>query len=169
MLKAFFRKVISKVAGTHEQKISFQVDVNLPDHAERTTTSKFLHSKKELIKKVNGKCWICGRTEETSGHPMEAHHYPIERSLAEGVDWALVKTDFPEFDWLTFNEKQDPYFFVDDMMVNGMLLCKNHHTALNMGIHTMPHPLWVIQRYLKAGYQYTGTESIIHASKRDVE
>lgn len=160
--KAFFRKAISKVAGTHVQKETFVVDVNLPDHEERTTTSKFLHSKKELIEKVGGRCWICGCNAEESGFPLEAHHYPIERSLTNGVDWNLVRKDFPDFDWKTFDEKGDPYFFVDDMMANGLLLCKQHHVGINAGIHHMPHPLWVIQRYLKEGYIYTSTETIHH-------
>ena len=164
--KNLFKKVISKVAGTHEQKVTIGTDINLPDHEERVTTSKFTHTKKQLVDKVGGRCWVCGRTEEESGHPMEAHHYPIERSLAEGVDWNIVRKDFPEFDWKTFDEKNDPYFFVDDMTVNGLLLCKMHHTGVNAGIHFMPHPLWVIQRYLKEGYQYTSTETIHHSDAK---
>jgi hypothetical protein len=165
--KALFRSVISKVTGTHEQKITMVVDINLPDHEERVTTSKFLHTKKALIDKVDGRCWICGRNEQESGFPMEAHHSPIERSLANAVDFSLVRQDYSDFDWKSFDANNDVYDFVDDMTVNGVLLCKTHHTGVNSGIHTMPHPLWVIQRYLKEGYIYTSTETIHHAPSRN--
>ncbi|WP_257757935.1 hypothetical protein [Burkholderia glumae] len=72
--------------------------------------------------------YICGATAEQSGHPLEAHHHPIERSLAELIDWDRFKFDaqsgfwgerIKAFDWDHFNDWTQ---FVDDMTVNGMLL-----------------------------------------------
>ncbi|UNJ99715.1 hypothetical protein [Ralstonia sp. RRA.1] len=57
----------------------------------------------------------------------------------------------------------DPYLFVDDMTVNGLLLCKQHHTGKDAGIHDMPFPLWIAQRYAIEGYQFTPNEVIHHA------
>jgi hypothetical protein len=165
--KALFRKAISKVAGTHEQKTTIVIDVNLPDHEERTTTSKFLHTKKELLVKVGSKCWICGKTEEESGYPLEAHHWVIEWAFANAVDWNIVKADFPDFpDWDELFSTQNYSLFVDNMLWNGKILCKQHHVGLNAGIHYTTYPNWVIQRYLKEGYQYSTTETIHHSDAK---
>jgi hypothetical protein len=61
-----------------------------------------------------------------------------------------------------FRRPADPYLFVDDQLVNGRILCKAHHTGKDEGIHDMPFPLWIAQRYLKEGYQFTPSEKICH-------
>jgi hypothetical protein len=59
--------------------------------------------------------------------------HPIERSFAEMIDWDRFKFDaqagvwgeaIKAFDWDNFTDWTQ---FVDDMTVNGMLLCKAHH------------------------------------------
>jgi hypothetical protein len=85
--------------------------------------------------------------------------------MAEAVDFgpgSLLRRDFPAFDWSAFDAEPDPYRFVDDMTVNGLLLCKAHHTGTDEGIHAMPHPLWVAQRYAREGYRFSPTETIHH-------
>lgn len=154
----------------HEQKETLVVDVNIPGHEERTTTPLFLHSKKALIAREGGRCFICGRTAEESGHPLEAHHHPVERSMSNMIDWDLFRSECQagfwgahamSFDWSKF-DPADPYSFVDDMTVNGLLLCKAHHTGKDEGIHDMPYPLWIAQKYGKEGYQFSPTEVIHH-------
>jgi hypothetical protein len=154
----------------YEEKLTLQVDINIPDHEARVTTPLFLNSKKELIKRDGAKCWICGNTAEQSGNPLESHHYPIERSLANMIDWELFKSHclagdhgiYAEgFDWGTFNPL-DPYSFVDDQTVNGVILCKEHHVGKDAGIHCLPHPIWIAQKYAKEGYQFSPTEVIHH-------
>ena len=83
---------MTAVTETHEQKETFQLDIFLPGHEKRATTSLFTNSRKQLIAREKGHCYICGETEITSGNPLEAHHHPIERSLANMIDWDLVKT-----------------------------------------------------------------------------
>ena len=56
------------------------------------------------------------------------------------------------------------YDFVDDMTVNGLLLCKDHHTVGDEGIHTLPGPIFLAQKYGKEGYQFTKLEVIHHAT-----
>lgn len=164
MFKQMFGKIISKIKGTHEQKETFVVDINLPDHDPRTTTSLFSKTKKQLIERNGGRCWICNKTEEQSGHPLEAHHMIIEWAFANAVDWNLVKADFLDFpDWDELFATNNYSLFVDNMLWNGRLLCKNHHVGLNSGIHFTTYPNWIIQRYLKEGYQYSSTETITHA------
>lgn len=149
----------------HEEKNTFQVDVNIPGHDPRNTTPLFTHSRKELLKTVC-RCFICNRTEEESGAPLEAHHYPIERSFATMIDWsegAQIRKDFPDFDWSNF-DPANPYTFVDDMRVNGLILCKKHHIGKDEGIHDLPHPIWIAQRYGQDGYKFSSVEIIHHGT-----
>lgn len=188
---------MSGVTEVHVERESLHVEVNLPGHEARVTTPLFRHSREALIEREGGRCWISGMTAEESGHPLEAHHFPIERSLANMTDWARFSRDAKagfwgpyakEFDWDKFFEgaqertvhipadhvagvaaktvhlliPKDPYLFVDDMRVNGLLLAKPFHTGEGMGIHYMPHPLWVVMRYAIEGYQYMANLTIHH-------
>jgi hypothetical protein len=147
----------------HEEKETLHVDVFGPAHADRTTTYRFTHTKAMLDSQEHGRCYICGKTAAEAGHPLEAHHLGVERQFAETtIRWDVVKHDFPNFDWANF-DPADPYKFVDDMLAQGMLLCKPHHTGEGTGIHNIPYPLWIMQRYLQAGYQFSPSEVIEHA------
>ena len=161
---------MSNVTETHEEKNTFQVDVNIPGHEPRTATALFERTRKHLIEREGGRCWVCGCTAAETGHPLEAHHFPIERSFAEMIDWSegsQIRKDFPSFGWGSFDEK-DPYTFVDDMNVNGKLLCKVHHIGENEGVHDLPEPVWLAQRYGKEGYQFSAIE-IIHHQQGDAK
>lgn len=154
------------VTQTHEEKETLAVDVLVPGHEARTTTPLFTHSRDELISK-GGKCFICGCTAAEVG-PLEAHHHPIERCLAEMIDWgpdAQIRKDFPAFDWASF-DPANPYTFVDDMRVNGLLLCKAHHIGKDEGIHALPFPLWIAQKYGREGYQFSAVEVLHHEAAR---
>ncbi len=176
---------MSAVTETHEEKETLAVDVELPGHDPRKTTSLFEHSKKELEARVGGRCYICGRTSAEAG-PLQAHHHPIERCFANMIDWERVALDFPTFDWKKFfaGAKRetytvpaegdvpaftatvlvpvDPYLFVDDMRYNGLLLCADHHIHKDEGIHDLPFPIWIAQRYGKEGYKFSDVEIIHH-------
>lgn len=154
----------------HEEKETLHVDVLIPGHEARTETELFRRTRESLLTRECGRCFICGGTEETTGHPLEAHHHPVERSMANLVDWPRFQRDCLEgvygpyarlFDWEHF-DPADPMRFVDDMRVNGMLLCKAHHTGLDEGIHCLPYPLWIAQRLGAEGYRFSPTETIHH-------
>ncbi len=154
---------MSAVTETHEEKETLSVEVNLPGHDPRTTTPLFTRTRKLLIEKAGGRCFVCQRTADEAG-PLEAHHHPIERSFAEMIDWSegsLIRREFPQFDWKSF-DPANPYAFVDDMTVNGLLLCKAHHIGKDEGIHAMPFPIWLAQRYGREGYQFSEVEIIHH-------
>lgn len=162
---------MSDVEQVHEERETLAVDVEIPGHAPRTTTALFVHSKRELLAREGARCWICGCTAEETGHPLEAHHYPVERSLATAWDWPRFIRDCragawgapaQAFDWGSFDPATDPYAFVDDMRVNGMLLCKAHHTGKDEGIHMLPWPLWIWQRYAPEGYKLSDVEIAHH-------
>jgi hypothetical protein len=154
----------------HTERESLSVEVNIPEHEDRKTTALFARTRKLLIEREGGRCYICNATAEQSGHPLEAHHHPIERSLAEMIDWGRFKLDaqsgfwgkhIQAFEWDNFT---DWVQFVDDMTVNGMLVCKAHHIGKDEGLHTMPFPLWIAQKYAKEGYAFSSLEVIHHAT-----
>lgn len=152
------------MTAAHEEKETLSVEVEIPEHADRgAATPLFIRTKKILMERVGGRCWICNRTEEEVGAPLEAHHFGIERSFAtDQIDWEIVKKDFPNFDWESFDPADDPYKFVDDMGAQGMLLCPQHHRGKDAGIHYLPWPLFVMQRRLKAGVKFSPFEVVIH-------
>jgi hypothetical protein len=154
---------MTNVTEAHELRETLTVDVITPGHAPRITTPLFRHSKQALMASQHPpRCFICQQTEAELGQPLEAHHVGVERSFAEGeIDWEMVKADFPDFDWASF-DPSNPYAFVDDMQAQGLLLCKRHHTGKGTGIHDIPYPLWRMQRYLKDGVQFTPTDVIHH-------
>lgn len=154
---------MTDVTKVHEERETLEVDVYIPGHGPRVTTPVFARTRKLLIEREGGRCWACGCTEHEVG-PLEAHHHPIERCFAEMVDWgpgSPVRRQFPDFDWSSFDPK-DPYTFVDDMTVNGLLLCKAHHTGRDEGIHALPYPVWLAQRYGREGYRFSEVEVIHH-------
>lgn len=179
------------ITAAHDEVETLKVDVKIPEHVERGSASAtFTKTRLQLIDREGGRCWVCGRTEEESGHPLEAHHHPIERCFAEEIDWHLFAAHAKlghwgphaaAFDWDGFfvqgaapatdgqatlavaSVPKDIYLFVDDMNANGMLLCKDHHTVGDEGIHTLPFPIYLAQKYAKEGTVFTDKEVIHHA------
>ena len=156
------------VEQTHVERETLAVEVNIPGHAPRTETSLFERTRKALIAR-DGCCWICG-AKDSKESPLQSHHYPVERSLATAWDWPRFIRDCKAgawgphaqaFDWDSF-DPASPYTFVDDQTVNGMLLCNVHHIGKDTGIHAMPHPLWVWQRYAPEGYRLSDVEIVHH-------
>jgi hypothetical protein len=144
----------------HVQKQTMRVEVNVPPHDPRINQKLFERTRKQLIARDRC-CFICGVTSD-----LQAHHYPIEWSLALMIDWsegATIRKDFPNFKWAGFDPTR-PYPFVDNMLFNGLLLCQRHHIEVGTGIHTVPHPIWIAQRYGKEGYVFNQFEVIHHAS-----
>ncbi len=161
---------MSTVSEVHEEKETLSVDVEIPGHAPRgAATPLFIRTKKMLVERVGGRCYVCNGTEAEVG-PLQAHHYPVERSLATAWDWPRFIADCQAgkwgvycqaFHWAGFDPAKDPYQFVDDMSVNGLLLCQKHHIGKDEGIHTLPHPLWIWQKYAPEGYKMSDVE-VIH-------
>jgi hypothetical protein len=156
----------------HEQKDTLQVDVDIPAHDKRVTTALFTKTKRLLmhaatalgfnIKRPQARCWICGKTEQELGQPLEAHHFGIERAYIDAkILWDVVALDFPIFDWAKFDPAK-PETFVDNMSAQGVLLCKEHHTGKDTGIHNLPFSIWIMQRYLADGSRFNPNEVIEH-------
>lgn len=160
---------MNETQAIYEEKETLSVDVFLPERKVRTATPLFHHTRDSLLKMETG-CYICGTKEN-----LEAHHSPVEHSEMNSTDWALIATDAANGE-IGFTQRQrdaakafdfadiekDPERFVDDMRVNGLLLCKSHHIGKDEGIHCMPHSLWIAQKYAKEGYQFSKIEKIHH-------
>ena len=155
------------ITAAHEDKETFTEDFNVPAHEQRETTPLFTRTRHEVLTRDGAKCFCCGLTEAQTGKPLEAHHWLIERCLAAAVNWR-------EFCWFIANLKKlvdaaydfcqkNPNLtnvmdFVDNMTVNGMLLCKEHHTAKGTGIHRTTFSFWLLQCFGLDGYKYTDDE-----------
>lgn len=180
------------VEQDHEQRETISVDVIVPGHPARgAATALFKRTRLQLIEREHGRCWISGETLESSGAPLEAHHHPVERCFAERWDWLRFSNDCKlgmwgpyaqAFDWssflagstvvpvaatddtpaYTYIRVADPYLFVDNMLVNGMLLAKKFHTGPDEGIHNLPGPIHLAQKYIAEGYRFSKTEVIHH-------
>lgn len=198
-----------QVTEVHKEKSTLQVDVNIPGHAARgAATPLFVRTRKALLEREGGRCWLSGLTAEQLGAPLEAHHYPIERCFAEAIDWRRFANDAKfghwgpyaaAFNWdkfflgattktvelpaedipaspmgpsvtipartLSYLVPVDPYAFVDDMTVNGRLLGKQYHTGTDEGVHALPEPVWLAQKYMVEGYRFSDIEVIHHAQE----
>jgi hypothetical protein len=141
------------VPGEHEQKITIQVDVFVPDHPDRTTTPIFAHSRKQLISdNPDACCEACGSKED-----LELHHALVEWCDSDGVDWDKVKLSAPEFDWGTFDPAH-PETFIDSTRNAKQVLCKKHHTGQDHGIHYLPYPMWQMQKHKKESFVFAPDE-----------
>lgn len=158
------------MTASHEEKLTLHVEVDIPQHTDRVETPIYRETREQLIERESGRCWVCGCTEQESGHPLQTHHHPVERSLANMIDWPRFIADAKaghwgphaqDFDWDSFNPEH-PYTFVDNMLVNGRVLCRDHHIGSDEGIHMLPFPLWVAQRYAREGYRFSPGEVIHH-------
>jgi hypothetical protein len=157
----------------HKESATITYSVNLPGHEERTATATFERTRKQLIEREGDRCWICGRTSAEVGKAHEGHHSPLEWCITDAVDWNIVKAicaagewgntnaqreAAKAFDWSTFDETH-PETFVDNMLVNGWLLCKEHHVGKGTGVHWFVHPLWVAQRFVKDGFTFVAGDA----------
>lgn len=179
------------VTESHIEKENLQVAVIIPAHDPRVTTPLFRKTREQLIER-DKVCFISGQTEEEAGSleahhsPVERSFANmidwklVERdALAGELGFNQAQRDAARlFDWNGFFDgatvetlpgkkrttliPKDPYLFVDNMMVNGVLLAKSFHIGKDEGIHALPFPIFVAQRYGKEGYQFSSVEIIHH-------
>ena len=165
------------VTKIHEEKESLLVDVNLPGHDERVTTSLFTRTREAMLAKIGNRCEVSGAPESECG-PIEFHHFFVERCEATAVDperlhhWLALLADRAAVAKKWFDDQlaagktydqiwADPYAFTDDMTVNGLGLCKRLHTGKGEGIHAMPFPLWLFWATGKPGFVFVGQDKVI--------
>jgi hypothetical protein len=143
--------------GEHEQKITVQVDVFVPDHPDRTESPIFRKARKLLIEDNPNACCFVNNEECDHDHPLELHHAIVEWCDADGIDWDKMKTLYPDFDWSTF-DADHPEIFIDSAYNARLVLCKKHHTGQDHGIHFLPFPVWQMQKHKRASFIFSPDE-----------
>jgi hypothetical protein len=164
--------------AAHVDKSTLTVSIYDPEHAQRVTTALFTRTRDEILAN-EPVCFLCGQLPAVVG-PLELHHCNVERMFAEIIDWPIFaaaakageigwtpnqRLENQNWDWDSFLTamKSDPmkcYDYVDNMHLNGMPLCKPHHTGVDEGIHAVDFPRYWAQRYIMAGYKYSDVYTI---------
>lgn len=146
---------------SHRQNMSNHYTVNYPDHEKRHDSAIYKRTHHELR---DMPCFICGKTQQKDGISLETHHFYCEKAAENAIDWEA----FGEFAKKTYNIQtgeniganfdwkevaKDPDSFVDSPH-NMIVLCKEHHTSGAKGIHHVPFPEWILQKYPKNGFEF---------------
>lgn len=130
------------ITPAHTQTITLHITESYPAHLPREEDPHYVyfHAAHKRLKALGAmKCWICGTTEN-----IELHHSTVEFALANGVDITEFETLYPEFG-ITTDEQ-----FLEWVEGEGNLLCLclAHHRSI-LGIHSLPYPNWLPQRFWK--------------------
>lgn len=126
------------LVNAHAVSRQLHETVYTPTHPKRgSSSSEFRETKAALIKE-SPNCYICGRTAEESGSPLELHHTAVEWSLANSADLTKIQEYYPQ-------AKSIEQFL--DSVDNGTILCARCHRSPLRGVHMITFPAWVVQKY----------------------
>ena len=143
------------VSETHIRARSTHYTVHCPDHYHEhsSTYKKTLHALKCMP------CFICG-TKDTELHP-----FYCEKAGQHAINWvafgAFAKTCYniqtgENIDHYNWHEvAKNPELFVDSPH-NMIALCAIHHTSEKRGIHHVPFPDWILQKWSKPDFDFLG-------------
>jgi len=149
----------------HSRKMSNHYIVNYPDHPKRTESALYRQTRKKLKFMP---CFICDRVNVEGEQSNEIHHFYIEKVAASAIDWIKFGEFAQEcfhlqtgenigkkFDWKEV--EKNPEIFVDSPE-NMIVLCKKHHTG-RIGIHHVPFPDWILQKFAVKDFQFVEGET----------
>lgn len=143
----------------NERKMSNHYTIRYPKHDIRKVSPIFRKTRHQLITINNVKCFICNTDKQ-----LEAHHFYCEKFAVNAINWDTFKL----FASVTYNMqtsikldnginwelvKENPDVFVDSAN-NMIVLCKLHHTSSRFGIHHVPFPDWILQRFAKNDFKF---------------
>ena len=132
--------------------------VQYPHHEERTNSRIYTKTHAQM---KHLECFICGKTNERDDIHVETHHFFIAKALQNAIDWkrfgefAATRHNLhtgdrlDDFNWT--DVAANPDLFVDSPQ-NMIVLCKEHHTSGNRGIHHVPFPEWIAQKFAIRGF-----------------
>lgn len=141
------------------KKMSNHYTIHYPLHEKRKNSALYRRTRNELIYNRKLTCFICNKNES-----LETHHFYCEKYAQTMIDW--IK--FGEFAKKCYNIQtgeniaanfnwnevaKNPDIFVDSPY-NMIVLCKQHHTSGNKGLHHVPFPDWILQKYPKNNFQF---------------
>jgi hypothetical protein len=141
----------------HPRKMSNHYTVNYPSHDPRKNSSIYNRTHHLLIDIRDTPCFICGKTKSKDNITLETHHFYCEKAAQNAIDWIKfeefakkcynIQTGENIWKNLDWNEvKNNPDLFVDSEY-NMIVLCQEHHRSGNKGIHHVPFPDWILQKY----------------------
>lgn len=142
-----------QLAHVHETREAVALIEMSPPHAPRVETAAYRRARQFLIHEKRQGCAVCGVTIDTVQAPdtIEAHHFPIERSLVACCDPVKVHVRFPQ----VFDEDSLQAFV--DSPANLITLCSTHHRSTEWGIHHLLTQDFAILPFLREGYQVAAT------------
>jgi hypothetical protein len=148
----------------HTRKMSNHYTVNYPNHEKRVDSAIYKKTHHELCHVRDLPCFICGKTHHKNGISLETHHFYCEKAAENAIDWhafgIFAQTCYniqtgerigDKFDWTEV--AKNPDIFVDSPY-NMIVLCKEHHISGNKGIHHVPFPNWILQKYPLHDFQF---------------
>jgi len=149
----------------HVRKITCHYTVHYPEHEKRVNSTIYNKTHHELCHQKRLPCFICGKKEDKNAKIyLETHHFYCEKAAQNSIDWEK----FGEFARTCYNIQtgenigqnvnwkevaKNPDLFVDSPN-NMIVLCKEHHISGNKGIHHVPFPDWIIQKFAKDGHEF---------------
>ena len=142
------------------RKMSNHYTVQYPAHDDRKNSSIYTATHKRM---KDMECFICGKSNLEHNIHVETHHFYIQKSLQNAIDWKKfgdfaatqhnVQTAVCLADGFDWNKvAANPDIFVDSPH-NMIVLCKEHHTSGGKGIHHVPFPEWIAQKFVVRGYE----------------
>jgi hypothetical protein len=146
----------------HDVKSTDHYTAHYPDRDThgRQETAAYRCTHKYLVETVGLGCYI--GNSDCSHDPLETHHFFVEWAASGGVDWdrfgvAAKYLTNPQtgqslcaiFSWS--NVAKDPSIFVDSP-ANMVVLCSTHHRDEQKGIHHVPFPVWILQRFQSSDF-----------------
>lgn len=137
--------------AAHAQSRVLKETIYYPEHIKRGAESpEFEENKREMIASGDN-CWICGGTAESTGAPLEGHHYNFEWALANSIDIDKVQKYFPDAtDISTFLDSKE----------NLLILCARCHRSNLYGIHMVTMPAWIAPRTQLDGWNLVSGPTI---------
>ena len=145
---------LEAAAPGHVRHLSNHYTVHYPAHEPRKASSTYTKTHRAM---KSMPCFICGKTNLADGIHVETHHFYCEKVFQNVFDWPKFgefagmchnlqtgELIGPLFDWAEV--ARNPDLFVDSPH-NMIVLCKEHHTSGARGIHHVPFPDWLAQKF----------------------
>ena len=154
------------LSHVHETTESVATVELTPPHPPREDTPQYRKTHELLVFEKNTPCKVCKvrhsdlqdparradpAINKVSASAIETHHYPIERSLIDAVDWRKVHADFP-----AVYDQASLEMWVDSPE-NMLVLCDIDHRSSERGIHHLLTQDFAVAPYLLDGYQAAAT------------
>jgi hypothetical protein len=148
---------------------------NFPSHEPRKSSSIYRKTHKQM---QHMPCFICGKTNKKDNIYVETHHFYIEKAAENAIDWKVfgefadkcynmqTGESLAKFDW--DEVAKNPDLFVDSQQ-NMIVLCKQHHTSGSFGIHHVPFPDWILQKFPKDGFQFLSEANRSEANRSEAK